>query len=78
MIGMIKKFSLEFILTANDTSSEAIKGSLTELGENLEVSSIVGNASCQNDFKVRIETLDPTIIFDTCSQFGRIRAIKID
>jgi len=29
------------------------------------------------DFKIRISTEDPTIIFDTCSQFGRLKSVKI-
>jgi len=30
-----------------------------------------------NNFKVNISTEDPTIIFDLCSQFGRIRSVKV-
>jgi dihydroxyacetone kinase-like predicted kinase len=30
------------------------------------------------DFKIRIYTDEPTIIFDTCAQFGRLKSIKIE
>lgn len=30
------------------------------------------------DLRIKISTEDPTIIFDTCSQFGRLKSVKID
>ncbi len=29
-------------------------------------------------FKVNIRTQDPTVIFDTCAQIGKIKLVKID
>ncbi|MCX5702080.1 MAG: hypothetical protein NTW64_03765 [Candidatus Omnitrophica bacterium] len=29
-------------------------------------------------FKISLHTLDPTIIFDTCAQFGKIKSVKIN
>jgi hypothetical protein len=30
------------------------------------------------NFRVSLNTEDPTIIFDTCAQFGKIMSVKID
>lgn len=31
-----------------------------------------------NGFKIKIETQDPTIIFDICAQFGKLKSVKIN
>lgn len=30
------------------------------------------------DLRIKIITLDPAIIFDICSEFGRLKSVKID
>ncbi len=60
-------------------SSEALKNSLIEFGENLEISQMPQDNDIKGrDFKIRIYTDEPTIIFDTCAQFGRMKSIRID
>lgn len=71
------KFKLEFILHTYNTSLEAVKSSLTEFGEALTVMEDPDSSQKGNNFKVNISTEDPTIIFDLCSQFGRIRSVKV-
>lgn len=73
---MITKYSLEFILHSKSSSPKAIKSSLAEFGNEL----VVSNASTQNescDYKVSMITEDPTLVFDLCSQIGRIRSVKV-
>ncbi len=73
------KYYLEFILNMQAVSLEALKNSLIEFGENLEISQLPqDNNTKGKDFKILISTEDPTIIFDTCAQFGRLRSIKIN
>lgn len=74
----MQNYSLEFILNIKDASSETIKNSLVEFGKNLEISALETETAKGIDFKIRITTEDPTIIFDTCSQFGRLKSVKID
>lgn len=31
-----------------------------------------------DNLKIKIHTHDPTIIFDICAQFGRLKSVKID
>jgi len=72
-------FSLEFILSTHDAHAETIRQALIEFGEELEILP-AGEQNCTSahDFKVKIRTKDPTIIFDLCAQFGRITSVKIN
>jgi dihydroxyacetone kinase-like predicted kinase len=73
------KYYLEFILNAKDITPEVLEDSFTQLGEGLEVSRILEEDSEPGEnFKIHIHTQDPTLVFDTCSQFGRIKSVKID
>ena len=73
---MITKYSLEFILHSKNTSVKMIKSSLAEFGNDLVVSQGLGHGENCN-YKVTMTTEDPTLVFDLCSQFGRIRSIKV-
>jgi dihydroxyacetone kinase-like predicted kinase len=73
---MTAKYSLEFILHAKDSSAKIIKNALAEFGSELAV------ADCQKspetcNYKVNMVTEDPTLVFDLCSQLGRIRSVKV-
>ncbi|MDD5432335.1 MAG: hypothetical protein PHO70_05035 [Candidatus Omnitrophica bacterium] len=73
------KYSLEFILTTYGSTQETVGNSLKEFAEELEVSEIKNEEFTKScNFKVTAKTLDPTLIFDVCSQFGRIKEIKIN
>lgn len=71
------KYYLEFVLNLEALSVEGLKDSLIEFGENLEISQLPQDNPKGKDFKIRISTEDPTIIFDTCAQFGRLKSVKI-
>ena len=72
------KYFLEFIITTYNITEEAIKNSLTEFGEGLEIHNCQDLEGRGKDFKININTEDPTVIFDICSQFGRIKTVKIN
>jgi dihydroxyacetone kinase-like predicted kinase len=73
-----KDFYLEFILHAHDTSAQTLKNSLREFAENIEVIDFdPGMEDRGKDFKVSMKAQDPTVIFDICAQFGRIRSVKV-
>ncbi|MFA5096417.1 MAG: hypothetical protein WC478_03645 [Candidatus Omnitrophota bacterium] len=74
----VPKFRLEFNLQAYNTTLEAVKSSLAEFGEKLIIAEVAGHAEKGKNFKVNINTEDPTIVFDVCSQFGRIRSVKVE
>lgn len=73
----IQKFHLEFILHMQNPSLETIKNSLAEFGEGLEITECQDNSGESRNFKININTQEPTAIFDICAQFGRIRSAKI-
>ncbi|MDD2927997.1 MAG: hypothetical protein PHE30_04000 [Candidatus Omnitrophica bacterium] len=71
-------YKLGFILHTYNTTLEAVKNSLAEFGEGLEISEVLGPGQKGNNFKIHLSTQDPTLVFDVCSQFGRIRSIKVE
>jgi len=73
---MTTKYLLEFVLHAKNSSPKMIKNTLAEFGSDLYVSEChPASESCNYD--VHITTEDPTLVFDLCSQLGRIRSIKV-
>jgi dihydroxyacetone kinase-like predicted kinase len=74
----MQKYSLEFILHTQDASAEEIHNSLAEFAESLEIADCQGDGGRGKDFKVNINTEEPTAIFDICAQFGRIKNVRID
>jgi len=73
---MIVKYALEFVLHAKDSSPKTIKSALAEFGSDL----VVGDCQKQGEscnYKVNMITEDPTLVFDLCSQLGRIRSVKV-
>jgi len=73
---MTSLYTLEFILHTKNSSVKIVKSSLAEFGNGLVVS------QCQEEgercnYKVNMTTEDPTLVFDLCSQLGRIRSIKV-
>ena len=74
---MITKYALEFVLHAKDSSPKIIKSALAEFGSELMVADCLKQGeSCNYD--VRMITEDPTLVFDLCSQLGRIRSVKVN
>jgi len=62
-----------------DASIQTLKNSIVEFAEVLEISQMSqDNTIKTRDFKIRVYTEDPTIIFDTCAQFGRLKSVKIN
>ncbi|MDD4939690.1 MAG: hypothetical protein PHE18_06765 [Candidatus Omnitrophica bacterium] len=73
------KYSLEFILNTRSASAQALRNSIVEFGETLEVIELrKDEISGSKELMVRICAEDPAIIFDTCAQFGKLKSIKIN
>lgn len=73
---MITKYVLEFVLHAKDSSPKIIKNALAEFGSELNVTECQKHTETCN-YKVSMITEDPTLVFDLCSQLGRIRSVKV-
>lgn len=75
----MQKYRLEFILYVRKVALEVIKSSLSEFGDGLEIVDSYPDPNTKGrNFKINIDTEEPTAIFDVCSQFGRIKAIKVN
>jgi hypothetical protein len=73
-------YSLEFILhTGESESHSTVKNYLVEWAQELEITECSRNDCAPGkEFRIRMRVQDPTVIFDTCAQFGRIKSVKID
>lgn len=74
----MQKYHLEFILHTYGASEQSIKSSLAEFGEAVEVSDSNESGQKGRNLTVSVNTEEPTAIFDLCSQFGRIKSIKVN
>jgi len=72
------KYCLDFVLHIYDTAPKTLRNSLTEFTEKLEIVEADAQACGGNNFKIHIHTEDPTVIFDICAQFGRLKSVKVD
>ena len=58
---------------------ETVKSSIMELGQDIDICELHPKENPQGkDLKINMRTDDPTIIFDTCAEFGRIKSVKIN
>ena len=73
-------YFMELVLhTSENESHSTIKNYLVEWAQDLDITESHQQDSAQGkNFKIRMRAQDPTIIFDTCAQFGRIKSVKID
>ncbi|MCU0652519.1 MAG: hypothetical protein MUC39_06240 [Candidatus Omnitrophica bacterium] len=71
----LPKFRLEFILNTFNAEAEVIKNALMEFGIELEINP---SGESGRDFLVHIISEDPTMVFDVCGQFGRIKSMKVE
>ncbi|HNX81094.1 MAG TPA: hypothetical protein PKL77_03000 [Candidatus Omnitrophota bacterium] len=73
------KYSLEFTLSMYGDYADAFKKALAPYTDSLEIDPMPrADADRLRHYKIQILTIDPTIIFDMCSEYGRIKAVKID
>lgn len=72
-------YRLEFILNTYNGDLATIKNSLLEFGSSLVVDPLQdADESGGCNFKINVHTEDPTVIFDICGQFGRIKSVKVE
>ncbi len=76
---MITVYHLDFVLSAADTSSDVLKKSLEGCVDNPEILEMPDENSqkCKN-FMIQVRTQDPTLIFDICSQYGKISSVRVN
>ena len=76
---MPSKYHLDFILNAADSSTNTLQKSLECCADILKITQVVDeNKQSGKNFAIQASTKDPTLIFDICSQFGKISSVKVD
>ena len=74
----MQKYNLEFILSTYDSSLDSLKNSMLEFAEDIKISEVPDLSGTKaKNFKINMCTHDPTVIFDTCAEFGRIKSVKV-
>jgi dihydroxyacetone kinase-like predicted kinase len=75
---LVSRYYLEFILNTQDVSRKTLHTSLIEYAEELEIIHFLPEDGGKGkNFKIQVHTQDPTVIFDICSQFGRLKSVKV-
>lgn len=74
----MQKFILEFILHTQNATLEMIKSSLGEFAEEIEVMDCMDATGEAKNYKINLRAEEPTLVFDLCSQFGRIKSAKVN
>ena len=73
------KYKLEFILSTFNVDKQNVRNSLLDSAEDLEIiETLDKEINGPEELKINLLTNEPTIIFDICSQFGRIKSIKVE
>jgi hypothetical protein len=76
MIG--QKFQLDFILSAHGQAAEGIRAALAEFADEVRIEELPQEEGCRaKDFRLRLKAAEPEAVFDLCSQFGRIKTVKV-
>ncbi len=71
-------FRLEFTLSVNGASAETLRTSLIEYTQEFDVRSCGSDpGSERQEYRINLVTEDPTLIFDLCSQYGRLKSVKV-
>lgn len=71
-------YFLEFTLNTYNISAEALKNALVEFGEEINITECDDPAVQGTSYKISLSAEEPTVVFDTCSQFGRIKSVKVE
>ncbi len=71
-------YYLEFILCARKEDIQAIKDTLKDYVRSIEVQHSESCDQASDELKVTLEAPDPTLIFDLCREFGKMKSVKVD
>jgi len=72
------RYKVEFTMQIYDASLETLGGSLAGLCDDLNLEQIGEAGGKSRIIKICLYTNNPHLIFDTCSEFGRLKSVKID
>ncbi len=71
-------YHLEFILHTYHATLQEIRNALAEFGDCLAVSESPPEPGMRGtNFQIAVCAEEPTLVFDTCAHFGRIKSVKV-
>jgi dihydroxyacetone kinase-like predicted kinase len=71
------RYRVEFRLNIDDISLAVIRECLAELGEDLNLEEEKEESTKNRIIKIHLHTDNPHLVFDACSEFGRLKQVKI-
>jgi len=72
-------YNVECILHTSRASVEDLQKALEGFGVDVEIILMPQvDKERGRDFKVHVCTQDPTVVFDVCAEYGRIRSVKVE
>lgn len=71
------KYNLEFTIYVFDATLDVLKEALKDLGKDIDLKEQEETDGRRKIVRVHIRTDDPYIVFDACSQFGRLKSVKV-
>ena len=74
----LQNYRIEFILHSFNCTAKDISNSLAEFADNMDITDSQEANEKGSNFKISIDSPEPTVIFDICSQFGRIKSVKVN
>ncbi|MBP7215962.1 MAG: hypothetical protein KBA46_01630 [Candidatus Omnitrophica bacterium] len=75
---MMITYRLSFVLSAPHATEREIKASIAEFTSDLVVMPDASATGPERQYTLQMNVEDPTLIFDTCGQFGKIKSVKVD
>lgn len=74
----MQKYSVAFVLSLQDCDINNFRSSLSEFADEIKLFECKDQESNCKIVNVNLIAEDPTAIFDICSQFGRLKSVKVD
>jgi hypothetical protein len=72
-------YYLRFVLHTYQATLQQIKTALAEFGTAIDIAEDKIDAGIRGrQFRIALDSDDPTLIFDTCAHFGRIKQVKVE
>lgn len=74
----LQNYQIEFILHCFNCTDKDIRSSLSEFVESMDITDSQEINEKGSNFKISLRSPEPTVVFDICSQFGRIKSVKVN
>ncbi|MFC1675033.1 hypothetical protein ACFL1K_04015 [Candidatus Omnitrophota bacterium] len=72
------KYRIDFVLRVSGYSTQELRDSIIEFGEDVKISPLSEDLGSGADFRIQVLSEEPGLVFDACAQFGRLKSVKIE